>query len=818
MLCLFAGSVLAEEEPFYRPFVEDGKVWQVGYSPRTSSQEVYPMRWDYYYFDGDTIVGGQACKRMLCRHEHTDWSEWFEPWVEYTGALYEAGKRVYYALPGQESFVLLYDFGVAVGSRVEVRYEDSAQCECMVVNRGVGNGWTNDTPVSIGIAQISKGNYSQVEIENDPLGVDCDCILLYPWLEGIGTNTAPLSNVRPDSEYYLTSCKVGDELIYYNNGWIICPESTGIETDKADGSFRKRIDFTRVVKKAPKSRRRAITKDAGMETLSCTFSTTRLDIDFKDFREVYSVSITDEAGLAVYTKQLNTYDVLALQIDISSLKRADYTITVESEENLFTTHFNPEEADITAPDWDGDGKFTVSDITTVIDAYLHSNEQNAYITYYYLTIGSVTNIIEEYINAEPVATQPYTSQGDIEVPAVVDGKIRLSAQEQAYVSGANDFAFKLFRAIANQNEEDDEADASMILSPLSITYALGLVNNGASPKVSKEITSMLGFGTDGTKAINEFCANLIANAPLLDKEVSLNIANAFFLNSMYGFSLYDAFRQDMSNYYKALVEELDFSDPASCDHINAWGSKQTNGMIPKVLNELYPATVAYILNALYFKGTWAYQFNEEYTVENYPFWKEDKTHTYVPMMNAYIEGLPYTENNTCSAISLPYGNGAFSMTLLLPKDGTTVDRMMSSMTSDAFKQLQAAMTTEEVSVMLPRFETEATMPLEKIMAALGIPSAFNKFAFPSLCPEEADIFISKIFQKAKIKVNEEGSEAAAVTVIGMETSSIEPEEPTYKTFHADHPFVYLITERSTGAIFFMGAYKGRHGGKLRLKD
>ncbi|MBQ9362991.1 MAG: serpin family protein [Bacteroidaceae bacterium] len=422
-------------------------------------------------------------------------------------------------------------------------------------------------------------------------------------------------------------------------------------------------------------------------------------------------------------------------------------------------------------DFDGDGVVTVNDITILIKAYLDEGSG-------------------------------YQSQGELEIPEVQDGKLRLTAEQRQYVTGANAFSFNLFRAVAGETD----AGESMILSPLSVIYALGLVNNGASATVSKEISTVLGFGAAGTKDINAFCANLIANAPLLDENVTLGIANAFFLNSMKGYTLYDAFQTDMQNYYKAMVEELDFSEQASCDRINAWASEQTHGMIPSVLKKLSPEAVSYVLNALYFKGTWTYQFDPEYTWKD-TFTKADKSTATVLMMNALIDSIPYMATDSYSAIRLPYGNGAYSMTLVLPHNGKTLADVEGVLAADSFQLLQNAMTEEQVEVHLPKFETEAGMPLVKIMKALGMPSAFAGAAFPYICPEQDEICISNIFQNAKIKVNEEGSEAAAVTVIEM-VESMAPGEPTFKVFYANHPFLYFITERSTGTIFFMGRYMG----------
>ena len=421
-------------------------------------------------------------------------------------------------------------------------------------------------------------------------------------------------------------------------------------------------------------------------------------------------------------------------------------------------------------DLDKDGRITPNDITLLIDAYLQG----------------------------PAG---YQSQGEIEIPAVQDGKIRLTAQQQGYVNGANAFAFDFYREVAEQTE----ASKSMILSPLSVIYALGLVNNGASVAVQKEIASVLGFGAEGTQDINAFCANLIANAPLLDEQVTLGIANAFFLNSLKGYTLYDAFKADMNNYYQALVEELDFSQQASCDRINAWASEKTHGMIPSVMKQLNPSAISYILNALYFKGTWKYQFNEEYT-QTERFKTPNET-VEVPMMSALIDTLSHVDLGAYSAVRLPYGNGAYSMTVVLPHPKESLADIEKMLTAEAFQQMQDSMTEKEVELHLPRFETEAEMPLVKILRSLGISSAFTGEAFPYVCPENSDISIENVFQKAKIKVNEEGSEAAAVTVIEL-TENAAPDPSKSAVFYANRPFLYFITERSTGTIFFMGRYMG----------
>ena len=372
--------------------------------------------------------------------------------------------------------------------------------------------------------------------------------------------------------------------------------------------------------------------------------------------------------------------------------------------------------------------------------------------------------------------------------------IALTRAEQTLVNSNNDFAFNLFRQVTSQKSE--------IVSPISITYALGMLNNGAAGETQAEINKVLGFGETGADGINAFCRKMLTEAPKLDKLTKVMIANNIYMNK--GYELKPDFVSLAKAFYDATPETRDFADGKTRDVINKWGSDHTEGMIPEVLtgDEFDPNAVSYLLNAIYFKGAWSEKFDKGNT-------KNELFHGYngdtqVPMMHQEHE-FSYRESDDCQALCLPYGNNAYSMTILLPKEGKTVSDVLSTLTAETWLQYQW-MGNAIVDVRLPRFESKTEVNLNNVMSALGMPKAFTDFAeFPDFCNVSTCIGLMK--QVAKIKLNEEGTEAAAVTVIGMELTALSS-EPRRVSFHANRPFLYVISEKSTGAIFFIGQYMG----------
>ena len=372
--------------------------------------------------------------------------------------------------------------------------------------------------------------------------------------------------------------------------------------------------------------------------------------------------------------------------------------------------------------------------------------------------------------------------------------ISLTEQEELLVKGNNNFAFNLFRKANN--------DKSQILSPLSITYALGMLNNGATGKTQQEINTALGFGDAGADAINAFCKKLLEEAPTLDNETQVLIGNTIYTNK--GYTLKPKFVNTAKDFYDATPESRDFHDGKTLGVINQWASDHTNGMITKVLDEdtFDPNAVSYLLNAIYFKGTWTDKFIKSQTKEEL-FNKKDKV-----MMMQQEHSFLYADNDLYQSVRLPYGNGAYFMTVLLPHKDKSVNEVLNSLNSGSWRSNNRQMHECIVDLKLPRFETSTDMELNEIMQKLGISKAFTNAAeFNNFCDKSTYIGLMK--QVAKIKLDEEGTEAAAVTVIGSKLASASTRKPERVEFHADRTFLYVITEGSTGAIFFIGKYTGK---------
>ncbi|MBQ8155430.1 MAG: serpin family protein [Prevotella sp.] len=400
--------------------------------------------------------------------------------------------------------------------------------------------------------------------------------------------------------------------------------------------------------------------------------------------------------------------------------------------------------------------------------------------------------------------------------------IQLTEAQRVFANDNNQFTLNFLKTV----NDVDKSGKSFIFSPLSITYVLGMVNDAATGETEKELEQTLGFHEGGIKAVNEYCKKLIDGLPKVDERVKLNIANAIFLNKNY--TLKSQFGQDMQTYYDAKAEALDFSSPQTLSLINSWCSDKTNGMIPTILDEVNPNMMSYLLNAIYFKADWASKFDQNNTREE-TFAKENGS-TELPMMHQNVL-IQYLNNDIFSAVKIPYGSGLWNMMVLLPEEGKTTDDVINHFATCGLSGVEGLICqiTEdniatmkknyfspyEVDLKLPRFETSSDTDklgieggLVGLMKKMGINLVFDSYfaEIPNMC--EVPVYIAMMRQKAKIKVNEEGSEAAAVTVAGMIEMSAMPMEYPKATFHANRPFVYVIQEASSGVILFIGKFTG----------
>ena len=384
--------------------------------------------------------------------------------------------------------------------------------------------------------------------------------------------------------------------------------------------------------------------------------------------------------------------------------------------------------------------------------------------------------------------------------------ISLTRAEQDMVNCSNEFAFNLFRQLTGSHDSGQGQDTkSYVVSPISVIYALGMLNNGAANNTQAQINKVLGFGDTGADSINVFCRKMLNSAPQLDSLTKVLIANTIYLNK--GYTLKSAFVQKAKSFYNAEPETRDFDDGQTMDVINKWASDHTEGMISRILNEnsFNPYAVSYLLNAIYFKGTWKYKFDRDHTEEAiFQHAGSSEELRIVPMM--YQTGdFRYTQTEDLQVLCLPYGNGSFQMTILLPvSDDEGYSKMPQIPDAETWNRLNKSMETTQVAVRLPVFETNTDIDLKAIMTQLGMPDAFdgNIADFSNFC--DSPTYIGLMKQVARIKLDEEGSEAAAVTVIGVD-NCIGGSLPQY-VFNADHPFLYVISESSTGAILFIGRY------------
>ncbi len=373
----------------------------------------------------------------------------------------------------------------------------------------------------------------------------------------------------------------------------------------------------------------------------------------------------------------------------------------------------------------------------------------------------------------------------------------MSDAQRDIVKRNNQFAFNLFHQMTGME--------SKVVSPVSVAYLMGILANGAEGQTQEEILKAIGCEGVDLKQLNECYMTLIQTAGKLDKQTTVNIANFVAINKNY--QLNKHFAQTVADYYKAGLESMDFTSATSTSRINNWCKEHTDGMIPQIIDQVDPSAVSYLMNAIYFNGTWQEKFDERNTKkENFQGYTRNIQK--VDMMHQNRKFF-YMENEMLKAVELPYGNGTYNMLVLLPNADKSISEMMKSLNPEMLKKFSSHMDQCQVDLKLPRFTTEMELPLNDIIGNLGAPSMFlpGKANFSQFA--NGEFFVSKMLQKAKIEVSEQGTKAAAVSAAIMVMSAM-PHETRRVEFHANRPFVYLIQDRNSGAILFMGQYTGNN--------
>lgn len=383
-------------------------------------------------------------------------------------------------------------------------------------------------------------------------------------------------------------------------------------------------------------------------------------------------------------------------------------------------------------------------------------------------------------------------------------KVTLSDMQSGYVEAGNTMSFKFLKEIY--------CGENLICSPLSLQYAIAMAANGASGETLQEIIDFLGYGEEGIDALNEYSKTLLEQLPAVDLDVTLKVTDALLVND--DFPLLPSFKKTVEESFYAAVDNMDFSDPQQiAARINEWAKRNTNGFIDKVIepSEISADAVAYIMNALYFKAKWAGDeyspmFREEGTKsENFTL-NDGKTIKAAMMRNTrYHE---YAEMDGYKVLVLPYANRKFNMYILLP-DENNIEGLIEKLQTSSWTDILANLKQDaEVHVKLPKFNIENKHNLNDALNGLGVRKAFEPASaeFNGMFTPKDDYYywISKVIQKSRISVSEWGTEAGSVTVVEMDGATDAGPGPKEVYFYADHPFVFIIGEETSGTILFEG--------------
>lgn len=369
----------------------------------------------------------------------------------------------------------------------------------------------------------------------------------------------------------------------------------------------------------------------------------------------------------------------------------------------------------------------------------------------------------------------------------------LSTAELRVIDASNAFAFDLLREVTRTLP----ADSNVFLSPLSASMALGMALNGANGETFDSMQAALRLSGLTEAEINQGYKDLIALLLELDSRTEMKIANAMWIRQ--AFTLEQAFLDAGTTSFDAEVGTLDFSSPTAVSTINDWVSQKTNQRIPSLLEAISPEEVLFLINAIYFKGSWRSAFERDDTRPG-PFYPSAGA-TRTAQLMSQTDTLRYQETAEYQAADLLYGNGAFAMTVLLPQRGHTPGELLAGLTADTWKELAGRFQTQEMHLTLPRFRLEYSRTLAEDLTALGMGIAFDRTRadFYRIADVRSDrLYITRVDQKTFVDVNEEGTEAAAATAVGIGVTSAPP------AMVVDRPFVFAIRERLSGTVVFLG--------------
>jgi serpin B len=368
----------------------------------------------------------------------------------------------------------------------------------------------------------------------------------------------------------------------------------------------------------------------------------------------------------------------------------------------------------------------------------------------------------------------------------------LSSVEQRIADGSTEFGLSLLREVSEQTAPD----SNVFISPLSASMALGMTATGAAGETLDSMRTVLGYGEMELQSMDEAYRGLIDLLRGLDPSVDFRIANSIWYRN--DLTVKSSFVDATRKYFDAEVAALDFGSPEAVETINDWVRHSTNDKIDRLVTSIPPWMVMYLVNAIYFKGNWTKQFDRSQTRDE-PFFAADGSMPSVPMMS--VKGnFAATFADDYTAAELPYGGGAYGMIVVVPREGVSVDSLIAGMDAVRWQALLDGLSMQDGFVEIPRFELEWGDYLDEPLIDMGMGIAFDyaRADFSGMSPHSG-LFISTVFQKTYVKVDEEGTEAAAATSVGMGIVSA-----PRALLRADRPFLFAIRERFSGTLLFIG--------------
>ncbi len=356
-----------------------------------------------------------------------------------------------------------------------------------------------------------------------------------------------------------------------------------------------------------------------------------------------------------------------------------------------------------------------------------------------------------------------------------------------------DFGFDVLRDLTS-----DRAKDNVFISPYSIAVSLAMLSNGANGTTRDAILKTIHSEEQSSESFHAANQNLIQE---INKTTAVQLAVANGLWIERSATLNPKFTQALQSFYAAEAQNVDFRNPASAEKINSWVAQHTNGRIPKIVDHLDPLTLALLTNAITFKGKWSLPFNPAQT-KPHDFKTAGETRE-VPMMQNSAE-YSYANDNSAESIRLPYADGTFAMYVVLPHDPKALQAFVQGMTAEKFSVQIAQLRQRKGTIELPRFSLTYDTALNATLSKLGMGIAFRNGAdFSGIAQRPAQLRISDVKHASFLKVDEEGTEAAAATSIGLRATAVRPAMPPFHMV-VDHPFFLVIRDERNGQILFMG--------------